>query len=227
MIRSYSIRHNYCPSHCPIKFMIRILLIVSLLIAALPVFAQTDSIPERMDSTIDSRIDSTIVISASTRDPGKVQVHWTVGDVPGIEYFTIERAANDRPFEVVGLIKYTPGKPWAEWVDEAPLPGKNVYRVKVVNTNAAATFAGTVTAMLSGDLSFKFYPNPVDNMLILRSNSPYEIQIIDGSGQARFPVIKLNGLQTLNVSSLDKGVYFLRVQNKLTGIVTQERIVKN
>jgi hypothetical protein len=203
--------------------MIRILFIVSLLIAAQPVFAQNDSIPTRMDSTIDS----TIIISASTRDPGKVQVHWTVSDVPGIEYFTIERASNDRPFEVVGLIKYTPGKPWAEWVDEAPSPGKNVYRVKVVNSNAAATFAGTVTAMLSGDLSFKFYPNPVDNMLILRSNSPYEIQIIDGNGQARFPVIKLNGLQTLNVSSLEKGVYFLRVQNKLTSIVTQERIVKN
>ena len=203
--------------------MIRILCIVLLLMAALPVLAQNDSIPARVDSTIDS----TINITASTREQGKVQVHWTVSDIPGIEYFTIERASNDRPFEVVSLIKYTPGKPWAEWIDEAPAPGKNVYRVKVVNTNVAATFSGTVTAMLSGDLSFKFYPNPVDNMLILRSNSPYEIQIIDGNGQVRFPVIKLNGLQTLNVSSLEKGIYFLRVQNKLTNIVTQERIVKN
>jgi hypothetical protein len=203
--------------------MIRILFIISLLTAALTVFAQDDSIPVRSDSVIDS----TIVISASTREQGKVQVHWTVSDLSAIEYFTIERACNDRAFEVVGLIKHIAGKPWAEWVDEAPLPGKNVYRVKVVNTNAPSTFTLPVTAMLSGDLSFKFYPNPVDNMLILRSNSPYEIQIIDGAGQVRFPVIKLNGLQTLNVSSLEKGIYFLRIQNKLTSIVTQERIVKN
>jgi hypothetical protein len=203
--------------------MIRILLFTSLLLAALNLSAQNDSISPVMESVIDS----TIIIAASTREQSKVQVRWTVTDLPGIEYFTIERASNDRAFEVVGLIKYSTGKPWAEWIDEAPLPGKNVYRVKIVNTNAPPTFTLSVTAMLSGDLSFKFYPNPVDNMLILRSNSPYEIQIIDGNGQVRLPVIKLNGLQTLNVSSLEKGIYFLRIQNKLTSIVTQERLMKN
>jgi hypothetical protein len=203
--------------------MIRILLFTSLLLAALPVFAQNDSISQAVETVIDS----TIIIAASTREQSKVQVRWTVTDLPGIEYFTIERASNDRGFEVVGLIKYSAGKPWAEWLDEAPLPGKNVYRVKVVNTNAPPTFTFAVTAMLSGDLSFKFYPNPVDNMLIMRSNSPYEIQIIDNKGQLRLPVIKLNGLQTLNVASLEKGIYFLRIQNKLTSIVTQETLMKN
>jgi hypothetical protein len=203
--------------------MIRILIIISLLIAALPVFAQNDSVSVSTELVIDS----TVIITASTREQGKVLLHWTLGDLTGIEYFAIERASNDRGFEVVGLIKYNAGKPWAEWVDEAPHPGKNLYRVKIVNTNAPATFTMVVTAMISGSLSFKFYPNPVDNMLILRSNSPYEIQVIDGSGQIRLPVIKLNGLQTLNVSSLEKGIYFLRIQNKLTNIVTQETMVKN
>ena len=203
--------------------MIRILLITSLLLAARPVFAQSDS----TIAPAESGIDSTIMISTSVREQGKVQLRWSAGEIGGIEYFAIERASNDRGFEVVGLIKYMTGKPWSEWIDEAPLPGKNVYRVKIVNSNAPATYTVTTTAMLSGELSFKFYPNPVDNMLILRSNSPYEIQIIDANGQVRVPVIKLNGLQTLNVSALEKGIYILRIQNKLTSIVTQERLMKN
>ena len=203
--------------------MIRILFFISLLFAALPVFAQNDSIPIGKEPVIDSMI----LITSSTREQGKVQVRWTSSELAGIEYFAIERASNDRGYEVVGLIKHMAGRPWAEWVDEAPHPGKNVYRVKVVYSNAHQTYTLPVTAMLSGDLSFKFYPNPVDNMLILRSNSPYEIQIIDGKGQFRLPVIKLNGLQTLNVSSLEKGIYFLLIQNKLTNIVTQERLMKN
>jgi hypothetical protein len=203
--------------------MIRILLIVTLLMAARSVFAQNDSIGTSSESVIDS----TIMISTSIREQGKVQLRWSVSDNGGIEYFAVERASNDRGFEVVGLMKHLTGKPWFEWVDEAPLPGKNVYRVKIVHSDAPATFTLPATAMLSGELSFKFYPNPVDNMLILRSNSPYEIQIIDANGQVRLPVIKLNGLQTLNVSSLEKGIYFLRVQNKLTSIVTQERLMKN
>jgi hypothetical protein len=211
------------PVDVPLNFMIRILLFNFLLVAALPVFAQNDSI----SLVTEPVIDSSIIIAASTREQSKVQVRWTVTDLPGIEYFAIERASNDRGFEVVGLIKYSTGKPWAEWIDEAPLPGKNVYRLKIVNTNAAPTFTLSVIAMLSGDLSFKFYPNPVDNMLIMRSNSPYEIQLIDHKGQLRLPVIKLNGLQTLNVSSLEKGIYFLRIQNKLTSIVTQETLMKN
>lgn len=203
--------------------MIRILFFISLLYAALPVFAQIDSIPFGKEPVIDSMI----LITASTREQGKVHIRWTSSELPGIEYFAIERSSNDKGFEVVGLIKYNPGKPWGEWIDEGPHPGKNVYRIKVVYSSGPQTFTLPVTAMLSGDLSFKFYPNPVDNMLILRSNSPYEIQIIDGYGQFRLPVIKLNGLQTLNVSSLEKGIYFLRIQNKLTNIVTQERIMKN
>lgn len=203
--------------------MFRILVIITLLMPGIRVFAQNDSVPASRETIIDS----SILITGSTREQGKVQVRWSVNPESNPEYFSIERSCNDRPFEVVGLIKFLPGKPWIEWVDEAPSPGKNLYRVKLVNDQPVVYYSPTVTAMMAGEITFRFYPNPVDNILILRSSAPLEIQVIDANGQVRLPVIKLNGLQTVNVSGLDKGVYFLRIQNKMTNVVSQERMVKN
>lgn len=202
--------------------MFRTLLIITLLAAARPVHAQSDTV-----SIKETVIDSTLMISGNTREQGKVIIRWSPGSLEEVEYFSIERSVNERGFEVVGLIKHLPGKPWTEWVDEAPAAGRNVYRVRIVNNEPVIRYTMAVTAVLAGEVSFKFYPNPVDNMLIMRSTAPYEVQIIDANGQMRLPLIKLNGLQTVNVSALEKGIYFLRIQNKITNLVTQERIVKN
>ena len=80
---------------------------------------------------------------------------------------------------------------------------------------------------IAGDISFKFYPNPVDNILIIRSENPLDIQIIDATGKTRLSQANLQGLQTINVSTLEKGIYILRVNNRLANTIVQERLVKN
>ena len=90
--------------------MFRILVIITLLMPGIRVFAQNDSVPASRETIIDS----SILITGSTREQGKVQVRWSVNPESNPEYFSIERSCNDRPFEVVGLIKFLPGKPWIE-----------------------------------------------------------------------------------------------------------------
>jgi hypothetical protein len=78
-----------------------------------------------------------------------------------------------------------------------------------------------------GVTAFKFYPNPVDNILIIRSEDALDVQILDATGKPKISLNQIQGLQTINVSTLEKGIYLLRVTNKKTTLVTQEKLIKN
>ena len=79
----------------------------------------------------------------------------------------------------------------------------------------------------AGYVAFKFYPNPVDHVLIIRSDAPLDVMISDANGRLRISETRVQGLHTINVSSLEKGVYLLRIVNKLTNMLTQEKLMKN
>lgn len=80
---------------------------------------------------------------------------------------------------------------------------------------------------MPGDVTLKFYPNPVDQILIVRSDLPVDVQITDGNGRPRITEARVQGLHTMNVSSLEKGIYIIRFSDKLTNVIFQEKLIKN
>jgi len=166
-------------------------------------------------------------LSAAIRDNSKVILNWRMINNNSTDFIAVERSSNSRDFETVAVIKQSPKGLWYEWVDDAPAKGRNVYRVRFAGKEGAVQYSKTIPAIIAGDISFRFYPNPVDNILIIRSEFLLDVQVIDGSGKVRIAQNKLQGLQTINVSSLEKGLYLLRINNLTTGVVSQERLLKN
>jgi len=86
------------------------------------------------------------------------------------------------------------------------------------------------TASLSVDKSstftFKVYPNPVNNYVIVESDSSefLEISIFDTLGKNVMPISVLKNSR-LDVSSLSRGVYFMRIKANSTQ-VTKKIIIK-
>lgn len=161
------------------------------------------------------------------RENSKVVLNWKLSDTTATDFFTIERSSNSRDYEVVAVIKVTQPSHWFEWIDESPAKGKNIYRIKCASRNNQASYSSAIQAQIAGDISFKFYPNPVDNVLIIRSETALDIQIIDATGKMRLSQTNVSGLHTINVSSLEKGVYVMRVLNRLSNTVVQDRLLKN
>ncbi|WEK36843.1 MAG: T9SS type A sorting domain-containing protein [Candidatus Pseudobacter hemicellulosilyticus] len=158
----------------------------------------------------------------------KVILNWRLrAGVALPEFLTVERSNNGRDFEVVAVLKQSAGTLWKEWVDDSPARGKSAYRVRYLHPAGGERYSRLALIQVAGDISFKFYPNPVDNLLIVRSEAPVDLQIIDGNGKVRIAVNRLQRLQTLNVAGLEKGLYMVRVFNKTTGILIQERLLKN
>lgn len=192
--------------------------------------AQESSVGTLPADAVSSVPDSAVYLTdlvATTKDNAKVILNWRMLNSKETDFIAVERSANNRDFEVVSVIKQTAGSLWYEWTDDAPARGRNVYRVRFAGKQGAVQYSRSIPAIIAGDISFRFYPNPVDNILIIRSEFPVDIQVIDGNGKLRLSQGKIQGLQTVNVASLEKGLYLLRINNLTTGIVSQERLLKN
>ncbi len=219
--------NNFFPFSIPLDSMRKSLLI--LLVGLLPYCCIAQMMMPDLTGNLLAGTDSSGYVqhfSSSVRDLQKVVLKWNTPDSARIEFFSVERSANGKAFEAVGIIRINSSK-LLEWVDEAPERGRNLYRISYVSDQGIRLHSQPLTVLITGETSFKFYPNPVDNILIIRSDVPIEVTIQDGTGKVRVPTTAINGLHTINVSNLEKGLYYLRIRNKLTNLITQEKLMKN
>ena len=166
-------------------------------------------------------------LTTSIKDKNKILISWPRLDSIDVDYYSLERKTNESLFEVVGVIRRDSSLTLYNWLDEGASVGRHYYRLSVVTSSGEKLVLAGSQVILSGATDIKFYPNPVDNVLIIRSSYPLDVVILDAQGMIKVPMFKVNGLITIPVSQLEKGIYYIRFQNKLTGLVSQERLVKN
>jgi hypothetical protein len=187
--------------------------------------------PQASPITVDTSSDTSGTatdLKVSIFENVRVILGWKQPEDTSLTFAVIERSTGGRNFEVVAALKQSDIKTVNEWIDDAPPKGRSLYRVKFSGKDGQQqVYSKSAEATIMGDISFRFYPNPVDNILIVRSEAQLDIQIVDAVGKQRIAINNLQGLQTLNVTSLEKGIYFLRINNHTTGLVTQEKLLKN
>ncbi len=181
------------------------------------------------DTIIPATPDSNTItteLEAVVRDNSKIILSWKALHNQN-DFFSVERSSNGKEFETIAVLKQTTGLLKMNWVDEEPARGKNQYRIRYSAASGTVIYSGIVTAQLGGNLSFRFYPNPADNVLIVRSEQAIDISIVDAFGKVRLTQAQLSGLQLLNISSLEKGAYILHIFNRQLNTHIQEKLVKN
>ena len=155
----------------------------------------------------------------------KAFLRWRSDSLPGAEsFYAVERSGNGTDFNMVGMTKGNSGG-WFEFVDDAPLKGKVFYRVKL-STPQTSFYSQVVAAHPSADVSCKFYPNPVDKVLIVRSELSVDIQISDAAGKPLITDKLPGGLKIIDVASLEPGIYIITLFQKETNRLVTEKLVK-
>lgn len=156
----------------------------------------------------------------------KVFLTWKAsGELP--DFFTIERSENGKNYETVAVLNNVSKRDQHQWTDDAPKKGRSFYRIKYSFGQGPDLYSQTVTVAIAGYTDYKFYPNPVDHILIVRSDMPIDVQISDATGKIRIAESRVRGIHTINVSSLEKGIYLIRFSNKLTNVMSQDKLIKN
>lgn len=163
--------------------------------------------------------------SYTLKGTAKVHLEWKAVGIEMVDFFSIERSGNGRDFEMIEVLKYLSNNKF-ELIDDSPLPGRSFYRIRT-SVKGKPVYSSTLTVYMGGDIPFKFYPNPADNILIVRSDIPVDVQIADALGEVRVSQSRVLGLQTINVSFLEKGIYMIRFTNKVSNTVSTEKLFKN
>jgi len=187
--------------------------------------AQTMELPVDISRPVsDSGTAPVETLVAAIKDNCKVSLRWQSNILPGESFFVLERSINGADFTAIGVIKNNaPGA--YEFIDDAPPKGKMYYRIKITAGQSFA-YSPVVWTVLSGDVSCKFYPNPVDKALIIRSEWPVDLQIADKFGKPLLSSRLPSGLKIVDVSSLEPGIYVITLFQKDANRLVTEKLVK-
>ena len=155
----------------------------------------------------------------------KVCLNWGLGVTENGKELILERSADGNTY--APLISYPyPGTATQSAVDEHPLPGKNYYRLSLLNNEGAVTAYSTVSmveAPSTGLITLNIYPDPVQNgqlSIDVRglSDQACELRLFDLNGN---PLAKyeLSGgpisQRTISLPrNLAKGLYIIQLLDK-------------
>lgn len=168
----------------------------------------------------------------SEADEESVTVSWTTLNEVNNEFFTIEKYLSDKWVEA-GTVEARFGRgvddaPY-QFTDNKPLAGLNYYRLLQTDYNGEPKILGETRAFFLISHAMVF-PNPVTTYL----NVPTEhlprgskINIMDIVGRRLIQAPVIDGIQTIDMSHLPKGIYQMIIQDKSNNLLTGQRIVKN
>ena len=165
--------------------------------------------------------------NVSIKDLNKVLLQWMVPSKTSSDYFVVEHGKDSNHLETLGILKRSGALQEFELIDNDPSIGTNYYRIKSIDSSGNSCYSKTIQVGITGNTGFKFYPNPVDKFLIVETEQPVDIQIISTSGSFLISSELQKGMQIVNVSSLQKGEYVLRVVYKHGNKVVMEHLLKN
>jgi hypothetical protein len=162
----------------------------------------------------------------------------TISEAKNVKDIWIERSNDSRTFETIGKIavqnhQFTGNH---QYVDESRVPGKNYYRLNIVDFDGSRQFSKIIVLeQLRNENSIKVYPNPAKDQFTIKGlldnpDEKYQATITDINGRRIWTqsINSSNGSanQTIYVEKFPVGFYFLAIINKDGEIVLTEKIIK-
>lgn len=154
---------------------------------------------------------------------GQIQLNWTTATEKNSDYFQVEKKTETTDFERVGSVpaagesvvrkKY-------RFADQVVAPGKNNYRLKVVDHDNSFSYSPIVSVYVKEPVRWQLTPNPSTGQLSLYADTDLRVTVLkfevrDAIGHVvfaheilspEFPVQK-----QFDLNHLPKGVYFCQI----------------
>lgn len=208
----------------PIKLK-RFLILIICVCCILRGFAQVNPSLPQTDSSLSATTDITLS-PPLLKDNNTVILQWQSLKRKETGFYTIERSTNGINFETVAIRKVLVRNSFYEFEDEQPFTGSNYYRIKYTCADSS-TYSLVQSITFKGVFSCKFYPNPVDDMLIIKSEKAVTLFIVDMQGKQRLSKLIAAGIQFVDVSTLEKGYYIITLVQKDENKWITEKLIKN
>ncbi|AEW01492.1 hypothetical protein A4D02_05735 [Niastella koreensis] len=165
----------------------------------------------------------------------KAALSWSTANEVNNNFFIVERSLNGRNFDSVGRVQAGANTSNTYSFNENNTNATSYYRVKQVDVNGAYTYSTVITLKNTGsNKDVTVYPTQATSTInyVLSSEAPatVTVQVYNITGQ---PVISqqatlMQGLnvRAVNVSTLAKGSYVLRMQIPAAGVTLVKQFSK-
>ncbi|MCF0070239.1 Ig-like domain-containing protein [Dyadobacter sp. CY261] len=180
----------------------------------------------------DCSLPVTLVDFIGSKTENTISLNWRTTEETNSDRFEIQRSTNGKNWAAIGtekshgesssLISY-------KFVDQQPAQGNNYYRLKMVDLDK--TFAYSKIIKISfNDLVLKseFYPNPVSDVLYLKSTDWNQVKSVEMHNMIGATVYKSGETvsKTIDVKNLAVGMYILTITHE-NGEVSSRKVLIN
>ncbi|MHA4738027.1 T9SS type A sorting domain-containing protein [Dyadobacter sp. MSC1_007] len=164
------------------------------------------------------------------KEGGTAQLAWSTSEESNSAYFEVQRSPDGKKWQPVTTV---PAKGESkvlehyEAIDENPLNGINLYRLKMVDKDGTSALSRIHKIDFHPQVQYALFPNPVSDLLSLQTADDWkqidkvEIFNINGTKVYSSP---LNPGKQINIKSLPVGTYVVKLTRKDTQ-VSDHRIV--
>jgi hypothetical protein len=177
---------------------------------------------------------------AFSSEAGNV-IEWSTILEANLAKYEIERSIDNKPFEKIGEIKARGVQSSVtsvySFTDNKPVAGKNIYRLKMVDTRNGFKLSANKSVSSNGHVlfnaDFHTYPNPSrpgDAIHVyVKEKGEYTMQVFSLTGKMVFSVNAngggASGLTVNLPSQIGKGFYVMRVTQPQNAQVMQQKIL--
>lgn len=153
---------------------------------------------------------------------------WNVENEINFKEYIVERSTDGINYETIDNIEARNSKSYEFKVGKLN-EGNNYFRLKMVDTDGKYEYSN-VEVLKARNIKFNFniLPNPVSNNLNFNwaEEGMYRFQLIGIDGKQFKMGAVLKGMNTIDVSNLNKGTYVLDIMNTKGEIIAAKKVFK-
>ncbi|SEJ01519.1 Por secretion system C-terminal sorting domain-containing protein [Dyadobacter sp. SG02] len=173
----------------------------------------------------------TLIDFSGAKVENTIALKWNTAEETNSDHFDVQRSADGKSWATIGAQK-SRGESFAEvnygFVDKKPASGDNYYRLKMVD--ADQTFAYSKIIKVGFDnaaLLSEFYPNPVSDILNLKSTDWSQVKSVELHSLTGLSVYRSGKAiaKTIDVKNLPVGMYILTITHKNGEVVNRKVLI--
>ena len=153
----------------------------------------------------------------------KVKLEWDIANPEDATSFTIEKINSLNNWIELQTIGAQTNLHHYEILDNMPVPGENIYRLRIKGKDNNVTYSIQKRVALKFNDHFSFYPNPAKDKITIRgklnTGTVIKLTNITGKEIKRIITNTSSSFMELLLPSLEPGIYFLCVDNYTQKII--------
>lgn len=158
-----------------------------------------------------------------------INLYWTTKSEVDNDFFSVQKQSEDGNWKelvkISGFGNSLETKDY-EYLDRAPQPGLNVYRLVQHDFNGKTEIHPSISVAFELEDQFTVYPNPPRDylMVTIKEEGKVQIRMYDSNGvEISLPEEYYYGYVKLDIAMLESGLYILQIEQN--GIKDQKKII--